>query len=143
MLVDILLLVFLILAGVAAALYFLNRWASTRMVQQQRMVDQARQTISIYTIDKKKLKPAEASLPKAVAEQMPKRYKFIKLPFVKAKVGPQIMTFMCDKRVFDAIPLQKNVKVDVAGIYIVDMKGLKSAKEMKKQRKSAKKAATK
>lgn len=139
-LLDILLVVFIVVVVIAAAIYFLNRWASTRMVQQQRMIDQSRQTISIFTIDKRKLKPTEANLPKAVSEQLPKRYRLIKMPFVKAKVGPQIMTFMCDKRVFDAIPLQKNVKVDIAGIYIIDMKGLKSPQEIKKQRKEKKKA---
>ena len=140
MILDILIIVFIVVVVAGGGLYFLNRWASTRMVQHQRMIEQSRQTISVFTIDKKKLKPSEANLPKVVSEQLPKRYKYMKLPFVKAKVGPQIMTFMCDKRIFDAIPLQKNVKIDVAGIYIIDMKGLKSAEEMKQHRKEKKKA---
>ena len=51
--------------------------------------------------------------------------------FVKAKIGPQIMTLICDKNVYNALPLKKNVKVELAGIYISNMQGLKSKEEMK------------
>ena len=128
---DILLIVFVVLGVIIAALYFLNRWSSTQMVEQQKMIEQTKQSMSIFTIDKKKCRASEVNLPKVVSENMPRRAKIMKIPFVKAKVGPQIMTFMCDPKVFEALPLQKQVKVDVAGIYIVDFKGRKSDEEMK------------
>ncbi|MCL2851729.1 MAG: hypothetical protein FWE20_01655 [Defluviitaleaceae bacterium] len=127
---DILLIVTVVLIAIFVGLYFLNRWSSTKMVEQQKMIDQTKQSMAIFTIDKKKCRPSEASLPKVVSDNMPRRAKIMKMPFVKAKVGAQIMTFMCDPKVYEAIPLQKQVNVDVAGIYIVDFKGRKSAEEM-------------
>ena len=135
-LIDILLIVFGIVVVAAGGLYFLNRWSSTKMVEQQKMIDQTKQSMTLFIIDKKKVKPQEASLPKIVSDNMPKRSRFLKAPFVRAKVGAQIMTFMCDPRVYDALPIQKQVKAEVAGIYIVDFKGRKSEEEIKAQRKA-------
>ena len=126
---------FIIIGVIAVAIcggfYFLNRWSSRKMVEQQDAIERTKQTVSIYVIDKKKLRPSKASFPKAVVEQIPRYAKLMKMPLVKAKVGPQILTLMCDKNVFEALPLKKNVAVEVAGIYIVSMKGMKTAKERK------------
>jgi len=127
---DILIIIAIALAAVLAGLYFLNKWASKRMGDQQEMIDRNKQTVSIYVIDKKKEKAADVNLPKAVTQNMPKFSRLMKMPFVKAKIGPQIMTLMCDKKVFNALPLKKNVKVELAGMYIVGMKGMKTKKEM-------------
>ena len=77
-------------------------------------------------------------MPKAVSEQMPKIYKKMRLCFVQAKVGPQVMTLMCDKRVFEAIPVKKNVRVEIAGMYIVSVAGMKSPQEIKAAKKEKK-----
>ena len=128
---DIFLIVFVVVVVILVVLYFVNRWSSTKMVEQQKMIDQSKQSTTIFTIDKKKCRASEASLPKVVMDNMPRRAKIFKIPFVKAKVGAQVMTFMCDPKVYDAIPLQKQIKVDIAGIYIIDFKGRKTAEEMK------------
>ncbi len=141
--IDVLMLVFIIAAVAIGIFYYLNRWAAKKMSDQNSMIERTRQTVSIYVIDKKKAKPKDANFPKAVIEQIPKYYSFLKMPLVKAKVGPQIMTLMCDKRVFNALQVKKTVKVDIAGIYIVDMKGLKSEKEMKEIAKAKKVEAKK
>jgi len=127
---DILFIVFIVVVVVGVAIYFLNKWASSRMVQHNSMIESHKQSVSIYVIDKKKEKMQNANFPKAVMEQVPKWNRFMKMPLVKAKIGPQIMTLMCDKKVFDALPVKKNVKVEIAGIYIVSMKGMKSQDEM-------------
>ena len=132
---DILLIVSAVLGVVLVGLYFINRWSATKMVEQQKIIDQSKQSMSIFIIDKKKCRPSEVSLPKVVTDNMPRRAKILRVPFVKAKAGSQIMTFMCDPKVYEALPLQKQVMVDVAGIYIVDFKGRKSTEEMKAQRK--------
>jgi len=132
---DIILLVSLIVAAIVAGLYFLNKWATGKQSQQQEIIERTRQTTTIYVIDKKKDKAANANLPKAAMAQMPKLYKYMKMPFVKAKIGPQIITLMCDPKVFKAIPVKKSVKVGLSGIYISDMAGMKTAKEMKDQKK--------
>lgn len=133
---DIAIIVFLVVVVIVAGIYFLNRWASKRMVDQQSMIERHRQPASIYVIDKKRDKITNANFPKVVQEQVPRWNKLMKMYLVKAKIGPQIATLMCDKEVFNALPLKKTVKVDMAGIYIVSMKGMKSKKEMAAQRKS-------
>ena len=54
------------------------------------------------------------------------------MAIIKAKVGPQITTLMCDKPVYDILPVKKNVKVEMAGIYIVGIKGVNLADKKKK-----------
>ena len=102
------------------------------MIQAQEFINQNRMTVQIFVIDKKQEKPSATNLPKAVFEQMPKTAKIRKANLVKAKVGPQIVTLMCDKPVYDVLPVKKNVKVDIAGMYIVSMTGLNLADKKKK-----------
>ena len=128
---DILLIIIAIVGVVFAILYFFMRWSQNKMYEQQKMISATSQPLTIYVIDKKRDKLANAHLPKAVVEQMPKRANLMKMHFIKAKVGPQIMTFICDKAVWNALPLKKNVKVDASGIYITNMKGMKSKEELK------------
>ena len=135
---DIAIIVFVVLVIVVVAVYLLNRWASKRMVEHSSMVERNKQTASIYVIDKKKEKMQNANFPKVVLDQIPRWNKFMKMPLVKAKIGPQIMTLMCDKQVFNALPVKKTVHVELAGIYIVSMKGMKSKKEMNALRKERK-----
>jgi len=49
-----------------------------------------------------------------------------KVPIVKAKVGPRVMNLMCDQKIFNDIPLKKEVKALVNGIYIIEVKGLRN-----------------
>ena len=39
---------------------------------------------------------------------------------------------MCDKPVYEVLPVKKTVKVDIAGMYIVSMTGLNLADKKKK-----------
>ena len=132
---DILILVFILIVVAGAVIYFLNRWASKKLVEQKTLIERTRQPASIYVIDKKRDKMSNANFPKAVYDQIPKWNKLMKIYMVKAKIGPQIMTLMCEKEVFDALPVKKTVNVDLAGIYIASMKGMKSKKEMAALRK--------
>lgn len=135
---DIAIIIFVIVALIVAGLYFLNRWAAKKMDEQQKIVERTKQHATIYVIDKKKVKAAESSLPKMVTEKLPFVYKFIKTPLVKAKVGPQIVTLICDKNIYNAIPIKKNVKVELAGIYIVSVKGMKTPAQIKQANKEKK-----
>jgi len=121
------------------AFYFINKWAGKKAAAQQDMVAQHKQTVSIYVIDKKKDKITNAGFPKAVADQIPRMAKLMKTPLVKAKIGPQIMTLVCDAKVYDALPIKKTVSVELAGAYIVGMKGMKTKMEMAEMRKSRRK----
>lgn len=135
---DIILLVFVVIIAIIAGLYFLNRAAYKKMDEQQAVVDTHKMPATIYVIDKKRDKITNINLPKAAQGSIPKYAKLMKMYFVKAKIGPQIVTLMCDKNVFEAIPLKKSVKVEIAGMYIVSVAGMKSADEMKKIRKEKK-----
>ena len=135
---DIAIIVVVLALVLVVGFYFLNRWASRRMADQQEIITKNRTTVSIYVIDKKKEKMQNANFPKAVQDQMPKWNRFMKLPLVKAKIGPQITTLLCDKQVFEALPVKKTVKVDMAGMYIVHMKGMKTKKEMNDLRRARK-----
>ena len=140
--VDIILIIVLVLGGIVAGLYFLNRWASRRVTQQQDMVEKTKQTASIYVIDMKRDKAANVHLPKMVMDNLPRTAKLMKMYFVKAKVGPQIVTLMCEKTVFNALDVKKTFQVELAGIYIASVKGMKTKYELAQARK-AKKAKAK
>ena len=133
---DILILIAIVIGIVVVVLYFLNKWAGRKMADQQDMVERHKQTATIYVIDKKKDKITNANLPKAMASQIPRMGKIMKMPLVKAKVGPQIMTLVCDNAVFPALPVKKNVTVELAGAYIVGMKGMKTKQQLAQQRQS-------
>ena len=81
--------------------------------------------IKYNIIDKKKMKIKDSGLPAMVIEQTPKLMRRTKLPIVKAKVGPRVMTLVCDARIYDLIPLKKTVKATVSGIYITDVKAVR------------------
>ena len=140
---DIIIIITIIVGVILGGLYYLNKKATKKMGDHQDMINRSKQTTTIFVIDKKKTKITEVNMPKIVTEQMPKIYKFLKLYFVQAKIGPQIMTLMCDKKVFNAITVKKNVKVELAGIYIVSVVGMKTDKEIKKAKKQKEKEAKK
>ncbi len=136
---DIVLIIMIIVVVVVGGLYLLNRAAYKKMDEQQEMIDRSKQYATIYVIDKKHDKITNVNMPAMVMNQVPWYTKHIKMYFVKAKIGPQIVTLMCDKNVFNGIPVKKNVKAEIAGIYIVSFAGMKSAEEMKKIHKEKKK----
>ena len=87
------------------------------------------QTVSMLIIDKKKLRMKDSGLPQMVIDQTPKMMRRAKLPIVKAKVGPRIMTLICDAAIFDQIPVKKEVKATVSGIYITGVRGIRGSLE--------------
>lgn len=121
----ILLVVLVVLIIVTIALYFLGKKAEKKQAEQQEQMAAVAQTIPILVIDKRRVKLKEAGLPSAVMENTPKRYRNSKVPIVKAKVGPKIMVLMCDADVYDIIPVKKEVKATVSGIYITAVKGMR------------------
>ena len=59
-----------------------------------------------------------------------------KLPIVKAKVGPKVMSLIADEAVYDLIPLKKEVKATVSGIYITKVTGVRGPLEKPQGKKS-------
>lgn len=120
----VLLVILVILVIGVVVLYFLGKKAQKRQAQQQEQIEATKQRISMLVIDKKRMKLKDAGLPQAVIAQTPKLLRGSKLPVVKAKIGPQIMTLVCDEKIFDMVPVKKEVKATVSGIYITEVKGL-------------------
>ena len=119
------LLVILVIAVIAlAVLYFLGRKLEKRQVEQQ-LLEMSKQTVSMLVIDKKKMKIKDSGLPKIVYEQTPKYMRWAKVPVVKAKVGPKVMTLMADERVFASLPVKTEAKVVVSGLYITEIKSVR------------------
>ena len=115
--IGIILLVILVILIIAlVVLYFLGRKAQKRQEAQQEQINAMKQTVSMLIIDKKRMKIKESGLPQMVIDQTPKLLRASKLPVVKAKVGPQIMTLICEEKIFDSVPVKKEVKAVVSGI---------------------------
>ena len=96
--------------------------------ESQAQMEAASQVATILVIDKKKMKLKDAGLPKMVLDQTPKAFRGRKMPIVKAKIGPRVMSLMCDPKVFDQIPIKAEVKAEVSGIYIVGIKSVRGGK---------------
>ena len=122
---NILLLILIIAAVILAILYFLGNKLQKRQLEQQQMLDAAAQTVSLLVIDKKKLKLTQAGLPKMVVDQTPKYMRWTKVPVVKAKIGPKIVTLIADARVFECLPVKTEAKVVLSGIYITQIKSVR------------------
>ena len=120
----VLIVIAVVLIGLIIALYFLGKRAQKKQQEQQAMLEANKQTVSMLIIDKKKMKLRDSGLPQIVLNQTPKLMRGSKLPIIKAKVGPQIMSLICDDKIFDSVPVKKEVKAVVSGIYVLNVKGL-------------------
>lgn len=120
----VLLVILAVLVVAVVVLYFIGRNMQKKQEAQQAQIEAMKQTVSMLIIDKKRMKIKDAGLPQAVIDQTPKLLRNSKLPVVKAKVGPQIMTLISEEKIFDSIPVKKEVKAVVSGIYITDVKGI-------------------
>lgn len=118
--------VIVLLVAALVGLYFWGKKMQKKQDESQEQLKAMAQTITMLIIDKKRMKIKEAGLPSAVLENTPKYLRGSKVPVVKAKVGPKIMTLMCDEKIFDYVPVKKEVKAVVSGIYITDVKGIRS-----------------
>lgn len=124
----VLLVILVILIIAVVVLYFLGKKAQTRQAEQQQQMEAMKQTVSMLIIDKKRMKIKDSGLPQSVIDQTPKLMRSSKLPIVKAKIGPQIMSLVCDEKIYDKVPVKKEVKASVSGIYIIDVKGIRGNK---------------
>lgn len=132
----VLLVILAILIVAVVVLYFLGKKAQKKQAAQQQQIDAMKQTVSMLVIDKKRMKMKDSGLPQAVIDQTPKFLRGSKLPIVKAKVGPQIVSLVSDEKIFDSIPVKKEVKAVISGIYITDVKGLHGKVQIEQKKKS-------
>ena len=124
--VTIVLLVILAILIIACiVLYFLGKKAEKKQAEQQEQLDAVKQTVSMLIFDNGRVRLRDAGFPPIVVENTPKYLRRSKVPVVKAKVGPKVMTLMCDAQIYPIIPVKKEVKATISGIYITGVKGLR------------------
>lgn len=131
--------IFLIVLGIivvvaiiaVVVLYIIGTRLQKKQESSQAQMQAAAQTVSLLVIDKKRMKLKEAGLPKIVVDQTPRYLRGSKVPVIKAKIGPKIMVLICDEKIFDLVPVKKEVKAVLSGIYIMEVKGLRSGLEVK------------
>lgn len=120
-------IVLVVFVGIWVGLYFFGKKMQKKQEAQQEQMQAAAQPASLLVIDKKRMKIRDANLPKVVLEQVPKRMRGSKMPIVKAKIGPQVMSLICDDAIFDEIPVKREVKAMISGIYIVSVKNIRKS----------------
>ncbi len=128
-------IILVVLIGILVALYFFGKKQEKKQAEQEEQMKASAQHISMLVIDKGHMKLKEAGFPAIVLDNTPKLLRRAKVPVVKAKVGPRIMTFMCNDKVFPLVPVKKEVKAIVSGIYITDVKGIRGPLETKEEKK--------
>ncbi|MCD8153383.1 MAG: hypothetical protein LUF78_01575 [Clostridiales bacterium] len=131
----VLLVVLVILIAAVVALYFWGKRAEKRQAEQQAQIEATKQTVSMLVIDKKRMPIRESGLPQMVIDQTPKLMRRTKLPIVKAKVGPKISILIAEDKIFDLIPVKKEIKAEVSGLYIVGVRGIRAPLEAPKKKK--------
>ncbi len=131
----VLIVIAVITVAALVVLYFISKRAQKRQAETEEQMKATAQTLSMLIIDKKRMKFKEAGLPAVALESTPKYLRGMKVPVVKAKVGPRVMTLLCDEKVFPNIPVKKEVKAVVSGLYITDVKGIRGPLEVPRKEK--------
>ena len=131
----ILLVVIVLLVGGVIALAIYGRKLQKKSEESQAQLREGAQNYSILVIDKKRMPLKDAGLPQVVVDQTPKYMRRTKVPVVKAKVGPKVMSLISDEKIYDLIPVKKEVKVLMNGIYIIDVKGARGGLDQKPEKK--------
>lgn len=131
----VMLIILAVLLVAMIVLYFLGKKAQKKKAEQDEQIAAAAQTVSMLIIDKKRMRMKDAGLPAQVIAQTPKIMQRSKLPIVKAKIGPKVMTLIADEQIFDDIPVKKEVKASVSGLYITGVRGLRGPLEKPQEKK--------
>ena len=134
----VLLIIVAVAAAIIAAIYFWGKRKQKQIDEQQAQIDAAKQNVTMLIIDKKRMRMKDAGFPQFVLDQASKRVQRTKLYVVKAKVGPKAQTFITDKNLFEIIPLKREVKATVSGLYITHVKALRGSLDAPKKKKESK-----
>ncbi|HCL02319.1 MAG TPA: hypothetical protein DHW61_07880 [Lachnoclostridium phytofermentans] len=127
----VMLVILAILVVLFVALLIYGRKMQKKQEASQADIRAGAQSFSILVIDKKRMRIKDAGFPQIVLDQTPKYLRRSKVPVVKAKIGPKVATLMCEEKVFDLIPIKKEIKAVINGIYILDVKGLRGGLEQR------------
>ena len=129
---QIVLIVLAVIAVILVILYFVGSKLQAKQVNTEKAMKQMSMVVSLLVLSKDKLHIKDSGLMKQVQDAIPAYMKWRKFPIVKARIikanvagGAQVMSFICDPKVFKIIPVKTEVKVTVAGIYITKLHSAK------------------
>lgn len=135
--INVIIIVLIVLVASLVGLYFFGRKAQKKQAAQKQQMDAMKQNVSMLVIDKKKLRLKDAGFPAQVLEQTPKLMRRTKLPIVKAKVGPKVMSFIADSKIYDSIPVKKEIRAVISGLYITSVRGIRGPLEQTGKKKKS------
>lgn len=119
--------IFLIVLAVLLVLGLLLFWfykakVSPKLNEYNSMLDASKVVVSVFVLEKFRGKLKDQNMPKVLLNQFPKMLLGKKFPLVKAKIGSQFQILIADEKIFDKLPVKKMVKIELAGMYIVNIK---------------------
>lgn len=118
-------IVIVVLGAAIVVLFFMGRKAQRQQDEQSVQMAKNAQTMNCFVIDKKKMRLKNANLPKVVMDSADWKTKLVRVPIVKVKVGPKVMTMVCDNDVFKTLAPNQEIKASVSGMYIVSAKRIR------------------
>ena len=130
---KVLLVIMVILVIALVALYFYGKKLQKKQAAAQEQMEAAKQSVRLMAIDKKMLPIGKAGLPEIAMAQTNWLTRRSKVPVVKAKVdlptGSRVMNMIADNAAYEKIPLKKEVRAIISGLYIMDVKGIRGPLE--------------
>ena len=129
---QVLLIILAIIAVIFVILYIVGSKMQAKQANTQKAMQQMSMTVSLLVLDKQKCHIKDSGLMKQVQDAIPAYMKWRKFPIVKARIikaniagGAQVMSFICDPKVFKIMPVKTEVKVTIAGVYITKLHSAK------------------
>ena len=121
----ILLIMLAVMVAIFIGLYFLGRRMEKKQEEQRQQIEANAQQINVLIIDKKRMKLKDAGLPEQVIASSPWYTKRAKIPVVRVKAGPRFLNLICAEEIFDELPLKKEVRATVSGLYLTKVRGIR------------------
>lgn len=129
---QIVLIVLAVIAIVLVILYFVGSKLQAKQANTEKAMKQMSMVVSLLVLSKDKLHIKDSGLMKQVQDAIPAYMRWRKFPIVKARIikanvagGAQVMSFICDPKVYKIMPVKTEVKVTIAGIYITKLHSAK------------------
>ena len=129
---QIVLIVLAVIAVILVILYFVGSKLQAKQANTEKTMKQMSMVVSLLVLSKDKLHIKDSGLMKQVQDAIPAYMRWRKFPIVKARIikaniagGAQVMSFICDPKVFKIMPVKTEVKVTIAGIYITKLHSAK------------------
>ncbi|MBR3646502.1 MAG: hypothetical protein IKN54_08780 [Lachnospiraceae bacterium] len=114
-----------ILAVVMIVLYFVGKRLEKKQSDNKKILEENAQTVSVFIIDKKKLKMKDSGLPAMVIQNVPKFARGAKVPIVKVRIQGRIMNLICEDKIYPQLLPNQDGKAVISGIYLQSFKRIR------------------